>query len=85
MMSMSKQEFSRLEVLQRVQSGRLRVADACDLRGPKRRQVFRLLHVLKQGATTAYVPRRNLQMVRYRPEGWPRPRSGDTRHDPPPG
>ena len=27
--SMSKQEFSRLEVLLRVQSGRLRVADAC--------------------------------------------------------
>ena len=29
--SMSKQEFSRLEVLLRVQSGRLRVSDACAL------------------------------------------------------
>jgi hypothetical protein len=32
-LSMSKQEFSRLEVLLRVQSGRLRVADACALIG----------------------------------------------------
>jgi hypothetical protein len=39
--SMSKQEFSRLEVLLRVQSGRLRVADACELTGLRRRQVFR--------------------------------------------
>ena len=39
--SMSKQEFSRLEVLLRVQSGRLRVADACALIGLRRRQVFR--------------------------------------------
>jgi hypothetical protein len=31
-MSMSKQEFSRLEVLLRVQSGRLRVSDACGVR-----------------------------------------------------
>ena len=30
-LSMSKQEFSRLEVLLRVQSGRLRVSDACVL------------------------------------------------------
>ena len=41
--SMSKQEFSRLEVLLRVQSGRLRVSDACVLIGLQRRQVFRLL------------------------------------------
>src|SRR6267378_2438574 len=45
---MSKQEFSRLEVLLRVQSGRLRVADACVLIGLQRRQVFRLLRGLKQ-------------------------------------
>jgi hypothetical protein len=32
--SMSKQEFSRLDVLLRVQSGRLRVGDACVLIGP---------------------------------------------------
>jgi hypothetical protein len=39
--SMSKQEFSRLEVLLRVQSGRLRVSDACVLIGLQRRQAFR--------------------------------------------
>ena len=48
--SMSKQEFGRLEVLLRVQSGRLRVADACVLTGLRRRQVFRLLRGLKQDA-----------------------------------
>jgi len=47
-LSMSRQEFSRLEVLLRVQSGRLRVADACVLIGLQRRQVFRLLRGLKQ-------------------------------------
>jgi hypothetical protein len=31
--SMSKQEFSSLEVLPRLQSGRLRVTDACELTG----------------------------------------------------
>jgi hypothetical protein len=41
--SMSKQEFSRLDVLLRVQSGHLRVGDACALIGLQRRQVFRLL------------------------------------------
>ena len=46
--SMSKQEFSRLDVLLRVQSGRLRVGDACALIGLQRRQVFRLLRGLKQ-------------------------------------
>jgi hypothetical protein len=40
-LSMSKQEFSRLDVLLRVQSGRLHVADACALIGLRRRQVFR--------------------------------------------
>jgi hypothetical protein len=39
--SMSKKEFDRLEVLLGVQSGRLRVADACKLLSLKRRQVFR--------------------------------------------
>jgi DNA-binding IclR family transcriptional regulator len=49
-LSMSKQEFSRLDVLLWVQSGRLRVADACALMGLHRRQVFRLLRGLKQNA-----------------------------------
>ena len=46
--SMSKQEFGRLEVLLGVQSGRLRVADACALIGLRRRQVFRLLRGVKR-------------------------------------
>jgi hypothetical protein len=51
--SMSKQEFSRLEVLLRVQSGGLRVADACELIGLHRRQVFRLLRGLRQDGATS--------------------------------
>ena len=47
--SMSKKEFDRLEVLLGVQSGRLRVADPCELLVLKRRQVFRLLAGLKHG------------------------------------
>ena len=42
-LSMSKQEFSRLDALLRVQSGRLRVSNACAMIGLQRRQVFRLL------------------------------------------
>src|SRR5271165_4783169 len=50
---MSKQEFSRLDVLLRVQSGRLRVSNACVLIGLQRRQVFRLLRGLKQDGATS--------------------------------
>jgi len=57
-LSMSKQEFSRLDVLLRVQSGRLRVADACALIGLRRRQVFRLLHDLKQDGATSLLSKR---------------------------
>jgi hypothetical protein len=39
-LSMSKQEFSRLDVLLPVQSGRLRITDACVLIGLQRGQVF---------------------------------------------
>ena len=52
-LSMSNHEFSRLEVLLRVQSGRLRVAAACELIGLHRRQVFRLLRGLKQDGATS--------------------------------
>jgi hypothetical protein len=45
--SMSKKEFDRLEVLLGIWSGRLRVADACELLNLKRRQVVRLLARLK--------------------------------------
>jgi hypothetical protein len=57
-LSMSKQEFSRLEVLLRVQSGHLRVSDACVLIGLQRRQVFRLLAGLKQGGAASLVSKR---------------------------
>ena len=56
--SMSKQEFSRLEVLLQVQSGRFRVADACELIGLQRRQVFRLLRGLKQDGATSLLSKR---------------------------
>src|SRR5271166_534469 len=56
--SMSKQEFSRLEVLLRVQSGRLRVNDACALIGLRRRQVFRVLRGLKQDGAASLVSKR---------------------------
>jgi hypothetical protein len=52
-LSMSKQEFSCLDVLLRVQSGRLRVNDACVLIGLQRRQMFRLLRGLKQDGATS--------------------------------
>jgi hypothetical protein len=52
-LSMSKQEFSRLDVLLRVQSGRLRVSGACALIGLQRRQVFRLLRGLKRDGATS--------------------------------
>jgi hypothetical protein len=57
-LSMSKQEFSRLEVLLRVQSGRLRVADACALIGLGRRQVFRLLRNLEQDGAASLLSKR---------------------------
>ncbi len=57
-LSMSKQEFSRLDVLLRVQSGRLRVSDACVLIGLQRRQVFRLLRGLKQDGATSLLSKR---------------------------
>jgi hypothetical protein len=56
--SMSKQEFSWLEVLLQVQSGRLRVADAYELIGLHQRQVFRLLRGLKQGGATSLLSKR---------------------------
>jgi hypothetical protein len=57
-LSMSKQEFSRLDVLLRVQSGRLRVSDACVLIGLRRRQVFRLLRGLKQDGAASLLSKR---------------------------
>src|SRR5271165_3371076 len=54
-LSMSKHEFSRLDVLLRVQSGRLRVADACALMALHRRQVFRLLRDSAARASARFV------------------------------
>src|SRR5690349_8552572 len=55
---MSKKEFDRLEVLLGVRSGRLRVANACELLGLKRRHVFRLLAGLKHGGAASLVSKR---------------------------
>src|SRR5450432_1625535 len=65
-LSMSKQEFSRLDVLLRVQSGRLRVADACALMGLHRRQVFRLLRGLKLDGAPSLLSRRRGQPSNHR-------------------
>jgi hypothetical protein len=59
-LSMSKQEFSRLDVLLRVQSGRLRVSDACVLIGLQRCQVFRLLRGLKQDGAASLLSKRRV-------------------------
>jgi hypothetical protein len=47
-LSMSKQELNRLDVLLRAQSGRLRVADACALIGLRRRSCAGLAEVAAQ-------------------------------------
>ncbi len=56
--SMSKQEFSRLDVLLQVQAGRLRIADACGLVGIRRRQLFRLLRGLRQNGAAGLISKR---------------------------
>ena len=55
---MSKQEFSRLDLLLRVQSGGLRISDACVLIGLQRRQVFRLLRGLEQDGPASLLSKR---------------------------
>jgi hypothetical protein len=65
-LSMSKQEFSRLDVLLQVQSGRLRIADACTLIGLQRRQVFRLLRNLKQDGATSLLSKRRGKASNHR-------------------
>src|SRR5271169_4725834 len=87
--AMSKQEFSRLDVLLRVRSGRLRVSDACVLIGLQRRQVFRLLRGLEQDGPASLLSKRRgrpsdhrlpaevrtlaLSIVRERDAAWARP------------
>ncbi len=56
--SMSKREFDRLEVLMGVRAGRLRVADACALSGLSRRQVFRLLQGFRKEGAASLVSKR---------------------------
>jgi hypothetical protein len=56
--SMSKREFDRLEVLTGVRSGRLRVADACGLLGLSRRQAFRLLRGMREDGAASLVSKR---------------------------
>jgi Winged helix-turn helix len=68
-LSMSKQEFSRLDVLLQVQSGRLRVSDACVLIGVQRRQVFRLLRGLKQDGAASLLSKRRGRPSNHPPAG----------------
>jgi len=56
--SMSKREFDRLEVLMGVHAGRLRVTDACALSGLSRRQMFRLLQGFRQEGAASLVSKR---------------------------
>src|SRR5690349_2052979 len=63
---MSTQEFSRLEVLLQIQSGRLRVDDACALIGLRRRQVFRLLRGLKHDGATSLISKRRSKPSNHR-------------------
>src|SRR5271169_6345105 len=73
--SMSKKEFDRLEVLLGVQSGRLRIADACELLRLRRRQVFRLLAGLKHGgAALAFARERQASYPPNRKRADPRRR-----------
>src|SRR4051795_10148501 len=65
-LSMSNQEFSRLDVLLRVQSGRLRIADACTLIGLHRRQIFRLLRNLKRDGATSLLSKRRGKASNHR-------------------
>ena len=55
---MSKQAFSRLDVLRRVQSGGPRISDACVLMGLQRRQVVRLLRGLRQDGPASLLSKR---------------------------
>lgn len=56
--SMSKQEFSRLQVLLDVQSGRLRLEDGAQLIGLGRRQVFRLMKGIREFGAAGLISRR---------------------------
>ena len=56
--SMSDQEFSRLDVLLDLEAGRLTVREACAVLDLRRRQVFRLLAAFRAQGATALVSRR---------------------------
>ncbi len=56
--SMSNQEFSRLQVLLDVEAGRLRIEDAAQLIGLKRRQVFRLLKGIRKDGPAGLISKR---------------------------
>lgn len=64
--SMSKQEFSRLEVLSQVQSGRLTVDAASALMTMGRRQVYRLRHAFESGGPAALVFRHRGRLGNHR-------------------
>src|SRR5580765_8231479 len=59
--SMSEREFSRLDVLSDLDGGGIRVGDACELLGLKRRQAFRLLRGLRDRGAVALASGRRAQ------------------------
>ena len=56
--SMSDKEFSRLSILLDVQARRLRVDDAMQLLGLKRRQIFRLVRGLRTSGAASLASKR---------------------------
>jgi hypothetical protein len=56
--SMSDQEFSRLQVLLDVQAVRLRIEDAAQLMGLGRRQIFRLLKGFREAGPAGLISKR---------------------------
>ena len=65
-LSKSKQGFSRLDALLRVQSGRLRVSNACAMIGLQRRQVSRLLAILGKDRPANLFSKRHGRLSNHR-------------------
>jgi|SRR5436305_381266 len=56
--AMSQSELTRFDVLQRLDCGEIRIADAMELLGLQRRQIYRLLGRLQQEGAAGLVSRK---------------------------
>jgi hypothetical protein len=56
--SMSKKEFSRLDMLLNIEAGRVTIADATRLLGLRRRQVFRILAGFREHGSASLISKR---------------------------